>query len=68
MSHIYHKSKTFLEVILETTALLEKYKTDAAVTKEDVIESMEDQLSYICGKLVSAPTNTSFVLFKTNNE
>lgn len=66
MTQVYHKSTTFLETILETTALLEKYKTDPNVNKMDVIDVMEDQLSFMCGKLVSVPICTSFALFRDN--
>lgn len=65
---VYHKSSTFLEVLVETCQLLDKYKDDASVTKLDVIETMEDKLSILSGKLIALPTATSFMMFKNNQD
>jgi predicted nucleic acid-binding protein len=68
MTTYYNRPETFLQVLTETCQLLDKYKTDASVTKMDVIETMEEKLSVIAGKLISMPTYTSFVMYKDNTD
>jgi hypothetical protein len=62
----YAQPSTFMEVLLDTTNMLEKYKHDTLVTKEDLVESMESRLSLIMGKFIAMPINTSFSLFHSN--
>jgi hypothetical protein len=68
MSSIYAESTTFFEQLLETTQYLDKCKTDKTISKEDVVESMENRLCMLIGKLISVPTSTSFALFKSNKD
>lgn len=62
----YATPQTFLEIIKDACDMLEKSKDDVSVTKKDVIDSMEDRLSFIMGKLIAVPTHTSFALFRSN--
>jgi hypothetical protein len=55
---------TFLEALLEATNYLDSASRDDAITKEDLIKSMELRFSVIIGKMVSAPTGGSFNIFK----
>jgi len=66
MSSIYAQSDTFFEQLMETSEFIEKCKTDKLISKEDVLESMENRICMLLGKLIAIPTNTSFSLFKTN--
>lgn len=68
MSSIYADSTTFYEQLLETTHYLDKCKTDKSITKEDVVESMENRMCMLLGKLISVPTSTSFALFRSNSD
>lgn len=65
---LYQRPQTFMEVLVETSQMLEKYREDKSASKEDVLDSMEDRLSIIMGKLVALPTYTSFALFRSNND
>lgn len=65
---VYSEPPTFLEILIETNEMLEKLKSDPLATKENVIESVEQRLSLIIGKLVAVPTHTSFALFRSNKE
>ena len=67
-SYVYNNNKTFLEMLLEFSGTLEKYRKDTSVSKEDVADMAEDRLSMIIGKLVAVPTTTSFSLFRSNDE
>lgn len=64
---VYATPCTFMEILLDTTNMLEKYKHDTTVTKEDLVESMESRLSLLMGKFISMPINTSFSLFHSND-
>ena len=66
MTSIYAQSNTFFEQLLETSAFIEKCKSDKVITKEDILESMENRVCMLFGKLISTPTSTSFALFKSN--
>ena len=66
MSATYTRAQTLIEVLVETSNMLEKYRDDKSVSKDDVLDSMEERLSVIIGKLVALPTSTSFALFRTN--
>lgn len=68
MTTYYNRPETFLQVLVETCQLLDKYKHDQSVTKMDVIETMEEKLSMISGKLISMPTYTSFIMYKDNQD
>jgi hypothetical protein len=67
-ANIYAATPTLLEMMIEFATLLEQYKTDVSVTKQDVIDTAEDKISLIMGKLISVPTNTSFALYRSNRE
>lgn len=57
-----------MEVLIEATELLEKYRDDKSVSRDDILDSMEDKLSLLMGKLIAVPTCTSMLLFKTNED
>lgn len=64
----YNRAQTFMEVLVETSNMLEKYREDKSASKDDVLDSMEERLSIITGKLVALPTCTSFALFRSNSD
>jgi hypothetical protein len=59
----YSQPTTFMEVLIETAQYLEHSKTNTSITKEHLIESMENRISILVGKLTSVPTTTSFCIF-----
>jgi hypothetical protein len=63
---VYESPQTLMQLLVETCELLEKYKDDPLVKKEDVIDSMEEKLSLLIGKIITVPTYTSFALFESN--
>lgn len=66
-SSVYEYPQTIMQLVIETSELLEKYRNDVHVKKEDVIDSMEEKISLLIGKIITVPTYTSFALFESNN-
>lgn len=56
----------FLQALLETSNFLESCKT-SDISKEELIHSMENRISLLIGKAVSAPTGASFSIFNKEN-
>lgn len=56
----------FLQALLETSNFLESCKT-SEITKEELIHSMENRISLLIGKTVSAPTGASFSIFNRDD-
>jgi hypothetical protein len=52
----------FLQALLEASNFLESCK-ESDISKEELIKSMENRLSLLIGKCVSAPTGGSFSIF-----
>lgn len=52
----------FLQALLEASNFLESCKT-SEISKEELILSMENRMSLLIGKAVSAPTGASFSVF-----
>ena len=55
--------KTFLDSIMDTIQFIEKCREDEHIKKEDVLDSMENRLSFMLRKMVACPTSTSFSMF-----
>jgi len=60
----YAQPTTFMEVLLSASRYLEDAKGNEGLTKQDVIDSMENRVSIMIGKLASVPTTTSFCIFR----
>jgi len=56
--------KTFLEAIMETIQYVERCRENDAIQKKDVLDSMENRLSFMLRKMVAHPTSTSFCVFR----
>jgi len=56
--------KTFLDAIMETIQYVERCRHDDAIKKGDVLDSMENRLSFMLRKMVAHPTSTSFSIFR----
>jgi hypothetical protein len=59
-NNIYADPKTFLEMLVECAQFIERSRHDATSTKEDVLDSMENRLSLLVGKMASHPASTAF--------
>jgi hypothetical protein len=59
-NNIYADPKTFLEMLVECAQFIERARHDVTSTKEDVLDSMENRLSMLVGKMVSHPASTVF--------
>lgn len=59
---IYANPPTFMEMLLEFTNYIEHARQEPTTTKTDVLDSMENRMSLLVGKLASHPTCTAFVL------
>lgn len=56
----------FLQALLETSNFLESSKV-SGISKEELIKSMENRISLLIGKAVSAPTGGSFSIFNKDS-
>ena len=52
----------FLQALLEASNFLETSKA-SDISKDELIKSMENRLSLLIGKSISAPTGASFSVF-----
>ena len=59
-NNIYATPPTFMEMLVECSQFIEKARHDPTNTKEDVLDSMENRLSLLVGKLASHPTCSTF--------
>ena len=59
--------KNFVEALLEASNFIESASTDDAMTKEELIKSMENRISLLIAKAVTAPTGGSFSIFNNDS-
>jgi hypothetical protein len=59
-NNIYADPKTFMEMLLECAQFIEKSRHDETSSKTDVLDSMENRLSLLVGKMASHPTSCTF--------
>ena len=57
---LYTDPPTFMDMLVECSKFLDTARRDEGCTKADVLESMENRLSLLIGKLASQPTSTAF--------
>ncbi len=60
--------KTFLEAIMETMQYVERCRDNDGIKKNDVLDSMENRLSFMLRKMVAQPTSTSFCVFRNDGQ
>jgi hypothetical protein len=60
---LYCNPPTLLETMLESARKIEELRGDPAATPLTVLDAWEARLSLLMGKLVAAPTCTSFCLW-----
>lgn len=58
----YAEPLTFMDMLLECSRYLDTARHDEGASKADVLESMENRLSLLTGKLASQPTSRAFAI------
>jgi hypothetical protein len=58
----YAEPLTFMDMLLECSRYLDTARHDEGASKADVLESMENRLSLLVGKLASQPTSGAFAI------
>jgi hypothetical protein len=59
-NNIYANPPTFMEMLVECSQFIEKSRYDQTCSKNDVLDSMENRLSLLVGKMASQPTCSAF--------
>jgi prephenate dehydrogenase len=59
-NNIYSDPPTFMGVLVECAQFIEKSRHDPTSSKEDVLDSMENRLSLLVGKMASHPLCGTF--------
>ncbi len=59
---LYTDTPTFMQMLLECSRFLDTARHDEGCSKADVLQSMENRLSLLIGKLASQPTSAAFAL------
>ena len=57
---IYTDPPTFMGMLVECAQFIEKARLDPTSSKEDVLDSMENRLSLLVGKMASNPMCSAF--------
>lgn len=58
----------FFESLRSCVAYLERCRADPGMTKDDVLDGIEERVSVMMGKALAAPTATSFCVFRLDEE
>jgi hypothetical protein len=59
---IYADPPTFMQMLLECSRFVDSARHDRTSSKEDVLDSIENRLSLLIGKLASQPTSATFTV------
>jgi hypothetical protein len=59
-SNIYATPKTFMDMLTECAQYLDQARQDPGCSKDDVLDSLENRLSLLVGKLASHPACSEF--------
>ena len=59
---IYSNPPTFMEMLLEISKYIDHARQEPTTGKDDVLDSMENRVSLLVGKLAAHPTCSAFVL------
>lgn len=60
--NVYANPPTFMEMLVECAQFIDKARHDATSTKADVLDSMENRISLLAGKLAAQPTCTAYAI------
>jgi hypothetical protein len=59
-NNIYTDPPTFMGMLVECAQFIEKARHDPTSSKEDILDSMENRLSLLVGKMASQPLCGAF--------
>ena len=59
-NNIYADPPTFLGMLVECAQFIERARHDPTSSKEDVLDSLENRLSLLVGKMAAHPVSTAF--------
>lgn len=68
METAFQAPRNFFESLRGCVAYLERCKADPGMSKDDVIDGIEERVSVMMGKVLSEPTATSFCVFRMDEE
>lgn len=60
--------RNFFESLRSCVSYLERCRRDQGMTKDDVLDGIEERVSVMLGKVLSAPTATSYCVFRLDEE
>ena len=58
----YAEPLTFMDMLLECSRYIDTVRHDEGASKADVLDSMENRVSLLIGKLASQPTAAAFAI------
>jgi len=56
--------RNYFDALCEALRFVDEARADEGRTKADVLDSVENRLSFLLTKLLAAPTSTSFCVFR----
>ncbi len=59
---LYAEPLTFMDMLLECSRFIDAARHDEAASKADVLDSMENRVSLLVGKLAAYPTSAAFAV------
>jgi hypothetical protein len=68
MQTAFQPPRNFFESLRGCVAYLERCRADPGMSKEDVIQGIEERVSVMMGKALAEPTSTSFCVFRLDEE
>ena len=68
MENAFQPPRNFFESLRGCVAYLQRCRADPGMSKDDVIDGIEERVSVMLGKALSAPTATSFCVFRLEED
>jgi len=60
--------RNFFESLRSCVSYLDRCRRDPGMSKDDVLDGIEERVSVMMGKALSAPTATSFCVFRLDED
>ncbi len=60
--------RNYFDALCETMEFLRAARADESLDKGDVLDSLENRVSFLLTKLLAAPTTTGFSLFHSGGD
>lgn len=65
LRNFYAQPLSFMDMLVECSQFIDHARQDPGCSKMDALESLENRLSLLIGKLAGQPTCTEFTVFPT---